>query len=223
MTPQDLLKRLRDVSEDQGRALLSMQVPVFSDVAVDRLFHLIKKEADRCWIADASLSFKLSGYLLAISDLTRNKGYRALGLATRADALRRLDRYQEAVPFFDAAGEEYAELGDEVGWARSRVGRISACLRLNRTTEALEDAEAVREIFIRHGKLLRAGQADVNTAIIRFELGHYEKAARLFDRAIETYQLHGDRVDLHIARARGNKALTLAALGRFDKAIELHE
>jgi CHAT domain-containing protein len=100
---------------------------------------------------------------------------------------------------------------------------VSACLRLNRTGEALRDAAAAREVFMRYGKLLRAGQIDVNAAIINYELGQYDQALRLFDRAIETYALQGEGVDLYIARARGNKAITLAAQGRFREAVALHE
>src|SRR5882724_9719164 len=218
MTPQDLVTSLLQMNEEQGRHVLQMQLPIFSDVALDRLVYLLKKEADRCWITNAKLSFQLSGYLLTIGDLTHHKYYHALGLMARGDALRRMDQNQAALPFLDAAGEEFLELSDEVGWARTRIGRVSACLRLNRTTEALRDASAAREIFIRHNKLLRAGQIDVNAAIIHYELGHYDAALRLFDRAIETYQLHGEGVDLNIARARGNKALTLAAQGKFREA-----
>jgi CHAT domain-containing protein len=223
MTPRDLVQALLTMSEEQGRQLLQNALPVFSDVARDRLVYQIKKEADRCWNSNAKLSFTLSGYLLLVGKQTSNHYYHALGLMARGDALRRLDRDQEALPFLDAAGEEFLEMGDEVGWARTRIGRVSACLRLNRTTEALKDAAAARDIFMRHGKLLRAGQIDVNAAIINYELGQYDQALHLFDRAIETYLRLGESVDLHIARARGNKALTLAAQGKFREAATLHE
>ena len=39
------------------------------------------------------------------------------------------DRDQEALPFLDAAGEEFLAINDEVSWARTRVG-AAACLRL---------------------------------------------------------------------------------------------
>ncbi|QBD82331.1 CHAT domain-containing protein [Ktedonosporobacter rubrisoli] len=223
MTPQDLVSALLRTNEEQGKHLLRTHVPAFSSVALDRLVYLIKKEADRCWTNDAPLSFVLAGYLLLVGDLTQNKYYHALGLMARGDALRRMDRDQEALPFFDAAGEEFFAAGDEVGWARTRIGRINACLSLNRTTEALRDASTAREIFMRHGKLLRAGQIDVNAAIVNYELGQYDAALRLFDRAIETYLLHGEKVDLLVARARGNKALTLAAMGKFREAVALHQ
>src|SRR6266699_3917303 len=141
----------------------------------------------------------------------------------RGDALRRMDRDQEALPFLDAAGAEVLALGDEASWARTRIGRVSACLQLNRTGEALRDAAAAREVFVRYGKHLRAGQIDVNAAIINYESGQYDQALRLFDRAIETYVIQGDGVELYIARAKANKAITLAAMGRFREGVALHE
>src|SRR5581483_10941903 len=163
------------------------------------------------------------GHLLSIGDLTGSRYAHALGLMTRGDALRRLGRNAEAIKFLDAAGKEFLSVGDEVGWARTRIGRVNACLQLNLTADALRDAAAAREVFIRHNNHKRAGQIDVNAAIIHFELGQYEQSVRLYDRAIETYQLLSEGADLLIARARGNKAIALAALGRFREAIALHE
>ena len=203
--------------------MLADWLPAFDDAAIHKLVELIKREADHQWTRDSQISFMMAGHLLFIGDLLQNKYVHALGLMARGDALRRMDRDQDALPFLDAAGGEFLAIGDEVGWARTRIGRVSACLRLNRTGEALRDAAAAREVFIRYGKLLRAGQIDVNAAIINYELGQYDQALRLFDRAIETYALQGEGVDLYIARARGNKAITLAAQGRFREAVALHE
>ncbi len=223
MTPQELLAALPLKNEKEGRLVLQTHICAFDDTAIALLVELIKREADRQWNKDAEVSFILAGYLLAIGDLVHNKAYHALGLMARGDALRRMDRDQDALPFFDAAGEEFLEISDKVGWARTRIGRVSACLQLNRTSEALRDAAAAREIFMRHGKLLRAGQIDVNAAIVNYELGQYDQALHLFDRAIETYLLQGEGVELNIARARGNKAITLAAQGKFREAVALHE
>src|SRR5579859_3394699 len=223
MTPQELVADLLLRDEKEGRQLLQIQIFTLDDPSIDLLVELIKREADRQWNNDGQVSYTLAGYLLTIGDLTFNKAYHALGLMARGDALRRMDRDKDALVFFDTSGEEYKEIGDEVGWARTRIGRISACLQLNRTSEALRDATAAREVFMRHGKLLRAGQIDVNAAIVNYELGQYDQALRLFDRAIETYSLQGEGVELNIARARGNKAITLAAQGKFREAVALHE
>src|ERR1700730_18523387 len=172
MTPQDLMAVLLHTGEEQGRQLLEAHIPLFSVGARDRLVYMVKQEADRHWNHDAQRSFLLSGHLLLIGDLTHNSYYHALGLMARGDALRRMDRDQEALPFFDAAGEEFLAMNDEVGWARTRFGRMGACLRLNRTREALRDAEAARDVFMRYKKWRRVGQIDVNSAIINYEVGH---------------------------------------------------
>src|SRR6266851_2270631 len=223
MAPQQLVAALLHMDEKQGRQLLQTQLPSFDDASINLLVEQIKREADRSWAKESGVSFILAGHLLFIGEVIRSKYAHALGLMARGDALRRMDRDQEALPFLDAAGAEFLEIGDEVGWARTRIGRVSACLQLNRTSEALRDAAAAREIFLRHGKLLRAGQIDVNAAIVNYELGQYDQALHLFDRAIETYLLQGEGVELNIARARGNKAITLAAQGKFREAVALHE
>ena len=223
MTPQNLVTTLLQVDEGAGYAVLQKQLPSLNGDAQQQLIESIKREADKRWTDEAHIAYQLAGHLLSIGDLTGSRYAHALGLMTRGDALRRLERNQEAIKYLDAAGKEFLSVGDEVGWARTRIGRISACLQLNLTSEALGDAAAAREVFVRYNKLLRAGQIDVNAAIIHFELGQYEQALRLYDRAIETYLLQSEGVDLHIARARGNKAIALAALGRFREAIALHE
>src|SRR6266516_7459705 len=197
MAPQELVAALLQMDEKQGQHLLQMQLPAFDDPSMNSLVKLIKREADRQWAKESGLSFVLAGYLLFIGEAIQSKYAHALGLMTRGDALRRMDRDQEALPFLDAAGAEFLEIGDEVGWARTRIGRISACLRLSRTGEALRDAVAAREVFMRYGKYLRAGMIDVNAAITNYELGQYDQALRLFDRAIETYALQGEGVDLY--------------------------
>ncbi len=223
VTPQELFASLPLDNEEAGKQILQAHIPELDDEAIALMVELIKREADRQWNKDGRISFILSGFLLFIGTMARNKSYHALGLMARGDALRRMDRNQEALPFFDAAGAEFLEIEDEVGWARTRIGRVSASLQLNRTTEALRDAAAARDVFMRNNKLLRAGQIDINAAIINYELGQYDQALRLFDRAIETYSQEGEGVELHIARARGNKAITLAAQGKFREAVALHE
>jgi CHAT domain-containing protein len=223
MVPQELVAALLNMDEEQGRELLQRHLSTIDDVSLGKLVKLMKREADRQWSHEIGRSFLLAGYLVFIGDLIPSKYVHAMGLMAHGEALRRMDRDQEAIAFLDAAGSEFLDIGDEVSWARTRIGRVSACLQLNRAGEALHDAAAAREVFLRHGKLLRAGQIDVNAAIINYESGQYDQALQLFDRAIETYSIQGEGVELYIARAKANKAITLAAMGRFREAAILHE
>src|SRR5436309_15168841 len=197
MAPQELIAALLTMNEKQGRQLLQKNLPSIDDDSLILLIKLMKHEADRQCAKESGLSFMLAGYLMFIGDTIPNKYVHALGLMVRGDALRRMDRDQEALPFLDAAGSEFLALGDEVSWARTRIGRVSACLQLNRTGEALSVAAIAREVFVCNGKLLRSGQIDVNAAIINYEAGQYDQALRLFDRAIETYARQVEGVDLY--------------------------
>src|SRR6202790_2096270 len=189
MTPQNLLTTLLHMDESAGYAGLQKQIASLNGDAQQQLIESIKREADRRWEDETHLAYQLAGHLLSIGDLTGSRYAHALGLMTRGEALRRLGRNAEAIKFLDAAGKEFLSVGDEVGWARTRIGRVSASLQLNLTAEALRDAAAAREVFIRYNNLKRAGQIDVNAAIIPFELAPHEQALRLYDRAIETYLL----------------------------------
>ncbi|HZS76868.1 MAG TPA: CHAT domain-containing tetratricopeptide repeat protein [Ktedonobacteraceae bacterium] len=223
MTPQKLVAVLRQMNEEEGRFLLQNELPLLDYDQIDELVKLLKQTADNQWTKDTEISYGLAGHLLSIGDLLQDRNVYALGLMTRGDALRRMERERDALTYLDAAGKEFLELGDEVGWARTRIGRVSACLQLNRFAEALADAAAAREIFLRHNNFLRAGQIDVNAAMIHYEMGQYKQALSLSDRAIETYQKHHKDVALHVARAKGNKAVILEAMGRFREAVTLHE
>src|SRR6266516_2102590 len=156
MTPEQLVAALLQMDEQHGQHLLQTELPIFDDASLSQLVKMLKREADRQWARESGVSFMLAGHLLLISKMIQSKYVYALGLMTHGDALRRVDRDQEALPFLDAAGAEFLEIGDEVGWARTRIGRVSACLRLSRTGEALRDAVAAREVFMRYGKYLRA-------------------------------------------------------------------
>src|SRR5215469_9158608 len=106
MTPQSILSTLLELNEEKGQLFLQAQVPFLNAIDLDHLVVYLKREADLSWVTDPDLSFTLSGYLLLIGSITHSKYYSALGLMARGDALRRLDRELESLPFFDAAGEE---------------------------------------------------------------------------------------------------------------------
>ncbi|GER82946.1 hypothetical protein KTAU_15830 [Thermogemmatispora aurantia] len=218
-----LAELLVSADESEGQRLLREQLPLLDPSALAHLVMWLKREADRRWHDEPQLSLRLAAYLLLIGEWTGRCDYCGLGLLTRAEALRRLERDEEALRDFDAAGAAFLACDDYLGWARTRSGRIAVCLQLGRFQEALQDAAAARAIFLQQGNWLRVGQMDANAAIVHYELGHYDQALSLFERAIEAYRRHGEGIELPLARAWANKAVTLAALGRLREALALHE
>jgi len=79
----------------------------------------LKAEAERLLHVDSERSLEIAE---EICRLEPDGSVRALGLLARADALRELGRYVEATEAYQAAADVYRRAGDDVGWARTRIG-----------------------------------------------------------------------------------------------------
>ncbi|HYX51771.1 MAG TPA: tetratricopeptide repeat protein, partial [Ktedonobacteraceae bacterium] len=173
------------------------------------------------------VSLKLAELLIFYSEYVRHAPSYSLGLLAKGMAFYRLGRHQAALENLDAAGEEFQHLGDEVGWARTRMCWILPAIWLGRTEEALQAAACAREIFLRHGEYSRVCMVDNNTAIAYTRLGRYQEAIALYTRLRATYPNLTDQSETFIKRARAmaenNQAMNLFWLGKFEEAYRLME
>src|SRR5215208_996880 len=157
--------------------ILSTPLPdEVATVVVERL----KQEADRYWYIDYHRSLELADRIMAIGEQRGDMGQTALGLMARGDALKLFGRSVEAWEALDKAGRLFQTIDDEVGWARTRVGRVYLSTMLNCVAEALADAEIARSIFINHGEHERLLRLDNNTALVYTLLGDQVQALRLY-------------------------------------------
>ena len=215
--PATVVARLLAQPDAPARRLLCERYIAARDP--DALLKALKAESERLWHADPHGSLRAAEALIEGAALAGRPDHGALGLMARADAFRLLGRFPEALPQFEAAARAFLALGDEVGWARTRIGWLHAMHYLGRAEEALPVAEEARDALIRHGERLRAAALDVNTAIVCKELGRYGRALTLYDRALDVYAGLGPSAELPAARARANKAFLLAHRGDFQAAL----
>ena len=118
--------------------ILSMPLPVeVAAAVVDRL----KEEADRHWYINPHRSLTFADRIVTIGTQQDNPSQIALGLMARGDALSFLGRTTEAWETLDQAGNMFQTIEDEIGWARTRIGRLHLSPMLNRVADALADAE----------------------------------------------------------------------------------
>jgi hypothetical protein len=97
----------------------------------------------------------------------------------RGDAFKFLGRHQEAWDELESAGALYRAVNDEVGWARTRIGRLFLSTRLNRVTETLAEAEQASEIFITHQQAELRLRLDLNSALVFSSIGDRHRAGVL--------------------------------------------
>jgi CHAT domain-containing protein len=221
MAPEDVIRRLLELDgEGERRRLLARALGAGQG---ERLLRLLKDESERYRYIDTSAALRLAEALIDGGRLAGRPEHEALGLMAKADALRQIGQYPQSLQLFDEAAQSFLAQGNEVGWARTRIGWLISMHRLGRAAEALPVVERAREILIRHEEWLRAAGLDLNAAVVCRELGHYDRALALFDRAQQTYEALGAAAEVRAARAKADRANLLVFLGEFRAALALHE
>ena len=196
--------------------------------AAESLLAGLKDESERLLVSDPSAAEQLANALVSAAESLDHGRFKALGWMAQGDVRRAQGRYADAVALYESGGQACLELGDEIGWARSRTGWVFASQFCGRGREALPIAERAYSVLAREHEHLRAGGLSNNMAGVYYQLGEYEQALAVFDRAIGHFRLATTRqpdlervTEERTAKALSNKALALTLLGRFDEAIQL--
>jgi CHAT domain-containing protein/tetratricopeptide (TPR) repeat protein len=183
----------------------------------------LKSEADRHWWINANRSLELAELIMAIGQARGDTSHIALGTMARGDALKLLGQLDEAWQTLDQAGALFQGAGDEVGWARTRIGRLAICVDLNQVAQALLDADHARAIFIQHNLPERRLVLDLNTATVYNLLGDQHQALALYDAALATADALGERGQSWIAPISNNMGNVYHLFGDFRQALVHYE
>ena len=220
---QVFLQLLRECTLEEGRTYIQEYRSKFTDIAA--LGTLIKDEALRQRDIHPFTAIKLADLLLFFGEYTQHRVSHALGFIAKGDALSVLGHEEAAMDCFDAAAEEFLRLGDEVNWARTRIGWIISCAWLGRVEEALQGAARARAVFEQYHERYWVCVIEHNTAVIYSQIGHYQKALEIYDRILTIYPTLTDQSASFIQRAIAlvqlNQGRNLSWLGDFAGARRL--
>ena len=182
----------------------------------------LKQEADRYWSINANRSVEIADIIVTIGQTRSDRSMVALGLMARGDALKLLGQVSEAWEMLEEAGRVFDEVGDAVGWARTRIGRVWAGYSLGRVADAIQDVEPAHRIFEQHNQLARAVALDHNVALVFHMLGDYDEAIRLYLRALKSCDRIEDGESLRGALAT-NLGMVFTIQGDLRRAQQFHE
>ena len=210
----------RWLADDIPPEMLSAPLPDnVSRVVVERL----KDEVDRNWSINLDRAFELASRIVTIGQVRKDIRQEALGIMAQGDILKYQDHFEEAWERLDEAGKMFETSGDDVGWARTRIGRIVLGLKLNRLHDALTDVDRARQIFRENSEQEKSIRLDINTAYIHSQLGDQRQALSLNSSALKTAETLGDVGRRYVGLLHMNIGFAHEWLGDFQEALNHYE
>jgi CHAT domain-containing protein/predicted negative regulator of RcsB-dependent stress response len=207
----------------ESRSAEKVILASLTDMTTAQLVDRLKQEADRHWAINANRSLELAELIIRVGRARGDQSHIALGTMARGDALRFLGRIREAWEVIEEAGRLFQGAGDEIGWARTRIGRLHLSVGLNRVAEALADAQRAYEIFTRYDEPEKLLRLEINTAIVHTLLGDAYQALTVYRSALTTAERLGTTGEQYLGQIHTNIGLVYEALGDFRQALAAHE
>jgi CHAT domain-containing protein/tetratricopeptide (TPR) repeat protein len=192
--------------------------PLPDDVAREAVDLLIK-EFERYWYIDSNRSLTYAERIIAIGRGRNDTSQIAAGMMRRADCIASLGSLEEAWDLYEQAGLMFQIAGDEVGWGRTRVGRLYLGPKLNRISTTLTEAEQARSIFTRYGERDRLLRLDWQTGLVYNYVGEQRRALELLVGALTMAESLGEVGKPHIGPLCATVGVTYHALGDFYEAL----
>ena len=185
----------------------------------------MKAEADRQLFIVPRRVVGIASEIEQLGRSSRQPALEALGAMTAADGLRAQGRYADALREYDRAGQRYLAVGDDVGWARTRLGAAYARVVTVELGPALEEAEQARGILAGRGLWVRLARLESAIGNLLSELGRTHEALTAHERAAATARRikDGEERELVGAEVRINQALAFQRLDKYDHAEQLLE
>jgi CHAT domain-containing protein len=206
-----------------GEPLSDSQISSLTPEEPSVLTERLKEEADRHWRIDPRVSLRCGGEIIHVGEGWNDHRMVALGTMARGDALRNLHKESEGWQTLQQAGEIYLAAGDEVGWARTRIGKLAICVEMNETAAALQDAETARSIFRACGEFEKLIRLEVNMALVFNYLHDFHAAIKKCHDVLELIESVGPVDNHRLVFVYSNLGYAHQGLGNLQEALHWYE
>lgn len=200
----------------------AFSTPLSDDISSSVVTRL-KQEADRHSGIDPHRSLEFAERIIKIGQARGDTGQTALGWMARGDALKFIGQTAEAWDALDKAGDMFRQAGDEVGWARTSIGRLYLSTMLNCIPEALQEAGKAYEIFIRNNEREKLLRLEIQTAYVYNHIGNQLEALKRYQSAMEIAEELGESGMRFSGILLTNLGSTVQGLGDFSQAQNYYE
>jgi CHAT domain-containing protein len=190
-----------------------------SRIVVERL----KEEADRYCGINPHHSLDFAERIIKIGQVRQDTSQIALGWVARGNALMFIGQTDEAWEALEKAGNMFSQVGDEVGWARTRTSRLYLSPMLNCVAEALLEAEQAKQIFLRSGDQEKLLRLEIQMGYVYNHIGNKLEALQRFLAALKIAEELGEPGRPMLGILFTNLGSTVEGLGDLVQAKTYYE
>jgi CHAT domain-containing protein len=205
ITDEYTIEKLKPFLSDDMQARAVCPFDVEADELVTHAAHSSEEDAEGITSAlkigvehsadsHEDLAFELANTIIRIGQMRENDSFVGLGMMAEGDTLAHSGRIIEAWERLEQAGRIYRQAGDEIGWARTRIGRLWISPELSRKAaeEAFDGAREAEAIFLKAARSDRLLRLYHSWATAHLMIGEYELAIALFQKAVEILKQDDD-------------------------------
>jgi CHAT domain-containing protein len=217
--PEDLswtetLSRVPD--ERARRAFLGRDPKLQTPEAVQQLF----EEVIRLVRVDLRRAYRLAKAASWLGGQLRDELSRALGLRALGHVYYLQNKHQFARKHYEAAIAIYAALNRELELARTMSAALQSLIYLGEYDLAVEWSDKARDIFEKHGDMLRLARLETNVGNMCHRQDRFQEAIVLYQRAYAVLEQQGQVLDTAIVLR--NLGVSYISLNQFSEALETY-
>ncbi len=149
-TPQDWLRRVPRTA-DELPAWLNAGRPHYQDIHI--MGNAIKDASRDAWRFDFDWAEWLGRGLILFGEQEAEEQLIGLGEIALGDAIRMKGEYATGLQILDQAADRFERIGDEIGWARTRIGWLGSIFFLESYPPIEPVVQRAMQIFERKGEI----------------------------------------------------------------------
>lgn len=201
--------------------IIDLSAPLPDDIA-SQLVQKLKNEVDRYWFIDSTKSLELANAIIKVGQARQDNAQIGLGFMARGDSWRFQGNIQPAWQDLLQSAEFFLKANDNVGWARTCIGRAAIASEMDAIVETLEDIARATEILMEHGEFDRLRRMYNATGVLYLETGDFNRALAQFHLAIAIAEEHPDVMHGHLGTVYMHIGYAYDHMGDFAKAISYY-
>jgi tetratricopeptide (TPR) repeat protein len=146
---------------------------------------VLKERVDRLRWHDNAEALRWAEAIIRIGEQGNNQRHVALGLMSLGDTIAITGKQPQAAwSYQERAAALYRQVGDDVGWARTVIGRVAICIEVDRVEATMVAAREAGNVFRQYAEFDLFVRLAINLMKVFNVLGRFQETIRVFEETL---------------------------------------